>query len=81
MAGLTGTLMDMAAREEAMEAAVVDGQVRWTVEVCLRATESELTGRAMLVAMGSRATEASLGAGMREGVAKDSVATRGEARF
>ena len=52
--------MDMAAKEEAMEAMVVGGLVRWTVGVYLRATEGELTGRGMLraVAMGTRATEA-----------------------
>lgn len=52
--------MDMAAKEEAMEATVVDGRARWTVGMYLRATESELTGRGMLraVAMGIRATEA-----------------------
>lgn len=53
--------MDMAAKEEAMEAMVVDGRARWTiVGVYLRATEGELTGRGMLraVAMGTRTTEA-----------------------
>ena len=52
--------MDMAAKEEASEAMVVEGRARWTVGIYLRATESELTGRGMLraVAMGIRATEA-----------------------
>lgn len=77
IAWLTGLLMDMAAKEEAMEAMVVDGRTRWTVGVYLRATESELTGRGMLraVAMGTRATEAHLGTGMREAVAKEGMAT------
>ena len=60
MAWLAGMLMDTAATEEASEAMVVEGRARWTVGMCLRATESELTGRGMLqaVAMGTRATEA-----------------------
>ena len=71
IAGLTGLLMDMAARAEAMVAMVVDGRARWTVGVYLRATESELTGRGMLraAAIGRR------GAGMREAVAEDVMAT------
>ena len=33
IAWLTGLLMDMAAKEKAMEAIVVDGRTRWTVGV------------------------------------------------
>ena len=71
IAGLTGLLMDMAARAEAMVAMFVDGRARWTVGVYLRATESELTGRGMLraAAIGRR------GEGMREAVAEDGMAT------
>lgn len=52
--------MDMAAREEASEAIVVEGRARWTAGKYLRAAESELTGRGMLqaVAREDMATEA-----------------------
>ena len=62
--------MVMEAREEAKEAMLVDGRVRWAVGIYWRATESELTGRGMqqAVAMGRRA-------GMREAVVKDDIVT------
>ena len=62
--------MAMAAREEAKEAILVDGRVRWAVGIYWRATESELTGRGMQQAM-----EMGRRAGMREAVAKGDIAT------
>ena len=62
--------MTMAAKEEAKEAMLVVGRARWTVGVCLRATESELTGRGM-----QQAAAMGRGAGMREAVAEEDMAT------
>ncbi len=78
LAWLAGLLIDMAAKEEAMEAMVVDGLVRWAAGVYLRAADSELTGRGMLraVAVGTRATGAlETGQGMREAVTRKGMAT------